>query len=245
MTRSDTLIDETYRFEKGEYWKPILDYGRSMRGTYMVSNYGNIIHRYRSGIYKVTPYRTASMKKKGIRKLIFKVGGKEMNVARVVYEAFYGRIPEGYSVYHVNGMWNDNRIVNLKVATKSELGRMTGGRSRSMSIYDIDGDCYYLSSREAEKHTYMSRTTISDLCNGKRKRRPERMFVWEKDMINLARMILGLYWPKRKSLAERLVPVLNMMTDNDKDRLVNEWHNIYWDEGSHSYECEIRRWWSQ
>lgn len=44
MTRSETLIDETYRFEKGEYWKPILNYGRSLRGTYMVSNYGNIIH---------------------------------------------------------------------------------------------------------------------------------------------------------------------------------------------------------
>lgn len=42
---------------------------------------------------------------------------------RLCAEAFFGEIPEGMQINHLNGVKNDNRIVNLEICTPSENTR--------------------------------------------------------------------------------------------------------------------------
>lgn len=40
--------------------------------------------------------------------------------ARLVYEAFKGKIPKGYTIDHLNGVKDDDRLVNLDCCTLQE-----------------------------------------------------------------------------------------------------------------------------
>lgn len=42
-------------------------------------------------------------------------------VNRLIYEAFNGPIPEGLQVIHINGIRDDNRLINLRLLTHKEV----------------------------------------------------------------------------------------------------------------------------
>ena len=46
--------------------------------------------------------------------------GKRQGIHRIVWEMACGPIPDGYYVDHVNGDRSDNRVDNLRLATKAE-----------------------------------------------------------------------------------------------------------------------------
>lgn len=46
--------------------------------------------------------------------------GRNYGVHRLVWEFHNGEIPEGYEVDHLNGVRTDNRIENLRLATRSQ-----------------------------------------------------------------------------------------------------------------------------
>lgn len=54
--------------------------------------------------------------------------GKHMNAHRVAWAIYYGDWPDG-DIDHINRIPNDNRIANLRLASKSENGANTAPRS--------------------------------------------------------------------------------------------------------------------
>ena len=60
--------------------------------------------------------------------------GRLARVHRIIYEMFYGEIPEGYVVDHINGNSSDNRIENLRA-----VPTIVNSRNRKMSIKNTTG----------------------------------------------------------------------------------------------------------
>jgi len=54
-------------------------------------------------------------------------------VHRIAYEIFYGKIPEGKEIDHINRIKTDNRICNLRLATHMENIRNSSIRSDNTS----------------------------------------------------------------------------------------------------------------
>lgn len=53
-------------------------------------------------------------------KLFYDGKPKMLSVHRLVYEVFNGQIPEGMQIDHINGIKDDNRLVNLRCVTPKE-----------------------------------------------------------------------------------------------------------------------------
>ncbi len=49
-----------------------------------------------------------------------KIGGIRYPVHRIVWEMFYGPIPDNMFIDHINGVKHDNRIENLRLATNQQ-----------------------------------------------------------------------------------------------------------------------------
>lgn len=116
---------------------------------------------------------SANENKKGLWVSITRNGraGHQTKVSRLVAEAWFKEFNESLSVIHIDGNRNNNDIANLKLLTKSELGRRTGHLSSSKPIarYNRDGKLVnvYRSVRRAAKEVGVSYQTVLDKANGK------------------------------------------------------------------------------
>lgn len=52
--------------------------------------------------------------------LITTVGGKKLRVHHIVWQMHFGAIPDGMEIDHINRVRGDNRIENLRLATRHE-----------------------------------------------------------------------------------------------------------------------------
>ena len=105
-----------------------------------------------------------------------KVNGKEIKLAVLVWRVFMGNYDSGiYGITH-RVLITDDRLINLYMASKSEIGSKTGGNTKKVKgIYKCDKTKrvlyeYYRNSRDAAKANYCSYQTILVSCNGKTKK---------------------------------------------------------------------------
>ena len=97
-----------------EIFKPVSGY----EGLYEVSDYGAVRSLYGG---KVKYLKNAKHPTGYERISLFRDGKKKkFSVHRLVLEAFVGPIPAGMEIDHINGIKDDNRLVNLRVATPKE-----------------------------------------------------------------------------------------------------------------------------
>lgn len=172
---------------KDEKWKPV----PSLLNMYEASNLGRIrsvdreikVGRWRGQI------RVQSIGSNGYLYVNTSVNGKAKNILshRLVAEAFFGEIPNGMEVNHIDGDRKNNKIENLELVTHSEnckhrhevlgapypkpglKGRYSRNAKPVIGKNVIDNTViFYPYVTLAEKDGF-SVTGISKCCNGNRK----------------------------------------------------------------------------
>lgn len=78
-----------------------------------------------------------SLTKNGYLRLCISSGS--MFAHRIVYQAFNGAIQEGMDVDHINGDRTDNRVANLRIATRTEnaLNRQRANANSSSGVRGV------------------------------------------------------------------------------------------------------------
>lgn len=85
--------------------------------TYLVSSDGMVTRlptKFRKTFKVLSPYKTTS----GYLRLF--LNNKSKFVHQMVYEAFNGPIPAGMDIDHINGVRDDNRLSNLRTASRKQ-----------------------------------------------------------------------------------------------------------------------------
>lgn len=91
-------------------------------------------------------------------------------VVNLMADAFMGGRIEGYNIIHKNGMKYDNRLSNLRFATKEETAQISANNRRKpvlKMLYDRTVVDIYPSATKAAKANYISLTVMCGLCKGK------------------------------------------------------------------------------
>ena len=96
---------------------------------------------------------------------------KHVRPHRLIYEAFYGRIPEGYQINHKDGNKRNNNLDNMELVTNSENTQhgydngLYHSKHRNIQIkaYDKSGNYIttYKSIRQAADNLNINRKTLS------------------------------------------------------------------------------------
>ena len=140
---------------------------------YYCDEEGNVYRKWSKQMKPLVAYPKASGKRKGtyIVHLCLNYKRIEVRVAKMMWEAFYGEVPEGYCVTHKNGAKSMNDLYNLKLTTISETCKISGGTGRRKYVMDMKTRKIYKSAREAGRVLGVSGQTICDTCNKKHKSR--------------------------------------------------------------------------
>ena len=160
-----------------EIWKSIIGY----EGLYEASNFGrirslNYKHTGETRILKLGKstggYLQVNLCKNGKVKMCL--------IHRLVFEAFNGKIPEGYDVNHINENKTDNRLENLNLMTRKEninYGTRTERCSKPVYQYTLDGVLVHVwpSTRECDRNGF-NQSNVAKCCRGERK--SHKGYIW-------------------------------------------------------------------
>ena len=148
-------------------------------GAYQANRDGQIRSwRWRRNHFAKTPKLMTPFIKKslGSRRRFVKLTDRngqacEVSVLQIMVNTWKGGCPEGLVPYHKNGDLADSSVNNIGFATRCELGRMTGAKSRRMPVVKVDSYknqiAHYSSAREAGRQNNMSYQTVLDRCHGR------------------------------------------------------------------------------
>ena len=158
-----------------ETFKDIPDY----EGLYQVSDYGAVRSLDYQGKKRIKYLRNTKTPK-GYECICLFRDGKHRNfrVHRLVWEAFNGKIPEGYEIDHINTVRDDNRLDNLRVVTPKENrnNSITAARHREacnkpiLQLDKVTGKVIHewKGQRDIERELGINQSSISQCCLGKR-----------------------------------------------------------------------------
>lgn len=161
-----------------EIWKDI----KGCEGSYMVSNLGRVKSLERKVNSRYGKHHT--IREKILKQSLDGCGycivnvGKTNTVHTLVYEAFVGTIPKGYTVNHIDENKQNNCVLNLNLMTRGENDnwgsrneRIAKSLSKPVAQYTKDGIFIreFESATVASKLTGADRVTICNCCNNKSK----------------------------------------------------------------------------
>lgn len=102
---------------------------------------------------------------------------------RIVWIMHFGDIPDGHVVDHVNGIGTDNRIENLRLATRQENCINSRKRKNTKSIYkgvswhkgqrkwnaviQVDGVRHHIASFDTEEEAHKAYCEVAEMIFGK------------------------------------------------------------------------------
>lgn len=67
--------------------------------------------------------------------MVVRLNNRLIMAHRIIWEMHHGPIPDGMLVDHVNGVRHDNRIKNMRLATKAQNGQNRGAQKDNTSGY--------------------------------------------------------------------------------------------------------------
>ena len=123
---------------------------------YEVSTLGRVRRIYKSRVTMLKPFRHQN-------KVLVTIDYKQKMLARVVWETFNGRIPDGCMVTHVNGCVTMNELYNLRLIDTAGRMRIVN-RSKTHRILNIDTGEVYASAVAASKRLHLHPQTIRSYC---------------------------------------------------------------------------------
>lgn len=144
---------------------------------YFATKSGRIFHVFPSGkMRELKGYEKGNV-------YAVKLGLKEMNFNRVIWETFRGPIPPGFVVIRKLTIRTENGLHNLRLKSKSEHAKKTGALSQNQAVLQLDekGNVIdsWTSARKAAEDLFISRQTVCDYCN-RRVKRPLFQLKWER-----------------------------------------------------------------
>jgi hypothetical protein len=174
-----------------EVWKPII---KGQRGKYEISNRGRVKSLNFNG-GKEEGFLKLQRDTKGYYYIMFCINKKPttFRVHRLVAEAFIPNTNNKPFIDHINTIKTDNRVQNLRWATHKENAnneltlkhnsevrkgkklseehkkKIRDGSTACKKILCVETGVIYKSIREAERQTNISRSSIGEVCSGKRK----------------------------------------------------------------------------
>lgn len=121
--------------------------------------------------------------------------GSSYYVHRLVYETFYGLIPEGFQINHINGNKLDNRLRNLEVVTPSQNLRHA---HKTGLKHGIPGERNGMSKLDNESYFEL----IHDIVSGKTNNQIAEKYGLHSRYISLVRgrKRLNTIWKKYESI---------------------------------------------
>lgn len=201
-------------------------------GTFFeVSNTGHVLKHYKNGSTNMCcPFLKRALIRKGHSPILYvKVDYKDMNLARIVYEVWHGKIYEGYRIIHKDGNYKNNHQANLLMVTE-EAGRIGALRQRKgKPVYNaVTGDIYR-SSKDAAIKTNISRQTVLHYANGK-VFSPLIPMMFEEDIRKVAAAYKRVRNRGSFNKKNKFEVIANALTPEQYERLMENIELLCWDE---------------
>lgn len=154
-----------------EVWRNIPGF----EGRYQVSTAGNV--RKIEENLKVMPLKITHVRPKessNFNRVTLrdrKGVAKHHRVAKLVFEAFLGDIPNGMYIIHKNGDLRDDSVNNLAAMPPRKVGQLNGGNStkrKPVAKMNVKGEIVdvFPSARKAAAADGYCFSYICDICNG-------------------------------------------------------------------------------
>jgi hypothetical protein len=90
--------------------------------------------------------------------IVVRLNGRLCRAHRVIWEMFNGAIPQGKEIDHINGSRSDNRLCNLRLATRSQNN--CNGRLRRDNKSGYKGVCWNKQASKWESYLKVGRKKL-------------------------------------------------------------------------------------